>query len=106
MSNVPLLVDQASLSKGSSDMRDAIEQARAQLGKIRGEVSASSAFWSGSAATSFSSLMAEYDSKAGKLQTVLDNIANLVDKSAANHASNEEQQGRNMNSLMGVLTGN
>lgn len=103
--NSPLHVDQSSLAKGSSDMRDAIEQARAQLNKIRGEVAASSAFWSGSAASSFGTLMADYDSKAGKLQTVLDNIADLVDKSSSNHLANEEQQGRNMNNLMGVLSG-
>ena len=106
MSNTPLLVDQTSLTKGSSDMRDAIEQARGQLSKIRGEVAASSAFWSGSAAGAFTTLMADYDTKAGKLQSVLDNIAGLVDKSSANHASNEEQQGRNMNNLMGILQGN
>lgn len=106
MSNVPLLVDHASLSKGSSDMRDSVEQARGKLAQIRGEVSSSQAFWSGSAAARFAMLMADYDSKAGKLQTALDNIAALVDKSASNHAMNEETQGRAMNSLSGVLAGN
>ncbi|HZE39127.1 MAG TPA: WXG100 family type VII secretion target [Stackebrandtia sp.] len=106
MPNVPILVDHASLSTGSSNMRDAVEQARAQLSKIRGEVSASQAFWSGSAALSFGNLMTEYDTKSGKLQNALDTIANLVDKSAANHSSNEDLQSRSMNNLMGVLSGN
>ncbi|HIW63049.1 MAG TPA: WXG100 family type VII secretion target [Candidatus Stackebrandtia excrementipullorum] len=106
MSVVPLHVDQASLAKGTADMRDSIEQVRAQLSKIRGEVSASQAFWSGSAAASFGTLMVEYDNKANKLQGVLDTIALLVDKSSANHVNNEESQGRNMNNLMGMLTGN
>ncbi|TWJ12486.1 WXG100 family type VII secretion target [Stackebrandtia albiflava] len=102
---MPLHVDQASLAKGTADMRDSIEQVRSQLSKIRGEVAASSAFWSGSAAASFGTLMTEYDTKANKLQGVLDTIALLVDKSSANHVNNEEMQGRNMNSLMGMLTG-
>ena len=106
MSVVPLYVDQASLAKGTSDMRDSIEQVRSQLSKIRGEVSASQAIWSGSAATAFGTLMVEYDNKANKLQGVLDTIALLVDKASANHVNNEEAQGRNMNNLLGMLSGN
>ena len=95
----------SSLAKGSSDMRAAIELVRAQLGKLRGEVSSSAAFWGGSAAGAFTVLMGEFDGKANKLQMILDTIANLVDKSAANHQQNEEEQKSNANNLLGILHG-
>lgn len=105
MSNMPIEVDHASLSKASSDMRDSIEQVQGQLSKIRGQVSASSAFWTGNAANAFGGLMEEYNRKANRLQEVLQTIAGLVDKSADNHMQNEDLQNRTMNSMMSVLHG-
>lgn len=105
MAEVNILVDHASLAKGSADMRDAIERVKGQLAKLRGDVSASQAFWGGSAAGAFTVLMGEFDGKANKLQAVLDTIANLVDKSSANHQANEEEQKHNANSLLSVLHG-
>ena len=105
MPELNIFVDHGSLAKGSSDMRDAIEQVKGQLSKLRGEVSASSAFWGGSAATAFTVLMGEFDTKANKLQGILETIAQLVDKSALNHQTNEDDQRQNANSLLGVLHG-
>ncbi|CAM3194155.1 WXG100 family type VII secretion target [Stackebrandtia soli] len=105
MSNMPLHVDHASLAKGSSDMREAIEATRAKLANVRSEVAASTAFWAGSAAGSFGGVMQEYDRKAQKLQEVLNTISDLVQKTNTNHQVNEEEQQRNMNSLMSALMG-
>lgn len=85
-------VDHATLHTAASDTRATRTEVEGDLRKLWGVVDDLAIAWQGQASTGFQNLMQRWNDDVSKLLTAMDNIADLLDKTATTHQVNDEQQ--------------
>jgi WXG100 family type VII secretion target len=88
----PFSVDHGTVRTAASDVRSTRSEVDGELNKLRGVVDDLAAAWKGQAGGTFQQLMTRWDEDNKKLLTAMDDIANLLDKSANTHQTNDDQQ--------------
>ena len=95
-------LDHETLLAAAQDVRATREEANGDLKRLANAVSELSGAWQGQAATRFQELMERWNGDVSKLMGAMGDIADLLDKSGSQHASNEEEQAQMFNSLSGL----
>jgi WXG100 family type VII secretion target len=103
MSGSPFRVDQATLHTAASDVRSTRTEVDGQLKTLKGAVDELAVAWKGQASSGFQQLMMRWGDDATKLLQAMDNIADLLDKSANTHQANDEQQSEMLNRFHSAL---
>jgi WXG100 family type VII secretion target len=85
-------VDHATLHTAANDTRATRTEVEGDLRKLWGVVDDLAMAWKGQASTGFQTLMERWNGDVSKLLTAMDNIADLLDKTATTHQVNDEQQ--------------
>jgi WXG100 family type VII secretion target len=98
-----LQVDQATLHQVARDIRAARTEINGHLGTVRGAAEALGAAWQGQAAAAFTNLMLRWDSDAKQLAAAMDNIADLMDRSATQHELSDDESMRMLNRVDGSV---
>lgn len=98
-------VDQATLHAAANDVRSTRADVDGDLSRLRGVVDQLAAAWSGQAAVSFQTLMQRWNQDTAKLLAALDNIADLLDRSGAQHQATDEAQQQAMGRIQSALNG-
>ncbi|GAA2676658.1 MULTISPECIES: WXG100 family type VII secretion target [Actinoplanes] len=88
----PFEVDHATLHSAANDVRTTRSEVDGELKKLLGVVDDLAIAWQGQASSGFQSLMQRWNEDTTKLQTALDDIANLLDKSGTAHQVTDEEQ--------------
>jgi WXG100 family type VII secretion target len=81
----------------AKDVRATHDTVNGKLSDLRGAIDDLVAAWKGDASAGFVKVMHRWDQDTGKLLRALNDIADLLDKSANTHQANEEQQTAMMN---------
>jgi WXG100 family type VII secretion target len=97
----PFVVDAATLNKAAGDVKSTRGDVDGDLKKLLDVVDDLAIAWQGRASTGFQQLMSRWNTDTNQLLTALDNIADLLTKSAAVHQANEEQQQSMFNNKFG-----
>jgi|SRR5690242_18345545 WXG100 family type VII secretion target len=98
-----LQVDQATLHQVARDIRTAKDDISAHLGTVRGAAEILGSAWTGQAASAFTNLMLRWDGDAKQLAAAMDDIANLLDKSANSHEMNDADSMNMLNRIDGSV---
>lgn len=98
-----LQVDQATLHQVARDIRSAKDDISAHLGTVRGAAEILGSAWTGQAASAFTNLMLRWDGDAKQLAAAMDDIANLLDKSADSHEMNDADSMNMLNRIDGSV---
>ena len=98
-----LQVDQATLHQVARDIRTAKDDISAHLGTVRGAAEILGSAWTGQAASAFANLMLRWDGDAKQLAAAMDDIANLLDKSANSHEMNDADSMNMLNRIDGSV---
>jgi WXG100 family type VII secretion target len=98
-----LEVDHATLHQVANDIRSANTDVNKHLGTVRGAAEVLGGAWTGQAATAFTNLMLRWDDDAKKLAAAMDDIANLLDKSANSHEFNDAESMRVLRGMDGSV---
>ncbi|WP_018351001.1 WXG100 family type VII secretion target [Longispora albida] len=101
----PIRVGHDTLHASAGEVRSARSEVDGLLGKIKGVVVGDlGPAWKGQAAGAFQKLMEQWDIEAKDLLKALSDIADLLDKSGTKHQVNDEEQGQQMNKILGALS--
>lgn len=103
MSGSPFRIDQATLHTAANDVRSTRAEVDGQLKTLHGEVDNLAVAWKGQAGAGFQQLMVRWNEDVAKLLQAMDNIADLLDKTANTHQANDEQQNQMLNKFQSVL---
>lgn len=88
----PFSVDYASVQAAAQDVRSARGEVDGDLKALATVVSELQSAWQGDASRAYQGVMARWNNDASKLLQALDQIADLLDKSASQHQVNEQEQ--------------
>lgn len=92
------------LKKGADAVREAKTGIDSQIGNVRGQIEQLSGYWTGSAATAFTSLMQRWNEETAKLNNVLVNLEDSLRATERDEAATEEQHQsviKNLGSMLG-----
>jgi WXG100 family type VII secretion target len=89
---MPFEVDHSTLHTAANDVRTTRTEVDGELKKLWGVVDDLAIAWKGQASGGFQNLMQRWNDDVKTLETAMDDIANLLDKSATQHQANDEQQ--------------
>lgn len=81
----------------AKDVRATHDTVNGKLSDLRGAIDDLVAAWKGDASAGFVKVMHRWDQDTAKLLRALNDISDLLDKSANTHQANEEQQAAMMN---------
>jgi WXG100 family type VII secretion target len=85
-------IDDATLHAAAKDCRSAVENVTGEATKVRNARDSVAARWRGGASNTFQSVIDAWLGDANKLMEAMNGIAELLDKTATTHRTNEEQQ--------------
>jgi WXG100 family type VII secretion target len=94
-----LEVDQATLHQAARDIRSANADVNTHLGTVRGAAEILGSAWTGQAATAFTNLMIRWDADAKQLAAAMNDIADLLDKSAHSHSMTDDESMNMLNRM-------
>lgn len=98
-------VDHATLKTAANDVRNARSEIDGELKKLWGAIDDLAVAWQGQASTGFQGIMERWRTDVTKLETAMDDIANLLDKEATTHQANDEQQQQMLDKFHSALNG-
>jgi WXG100 family type VII secretion target len=101
----PFSVDHVTLHTAAKDVRNIRTEVDGELAKLRSTVEELAGAWQGRAAAGFQQVITRWDGDVKKLLQAMDQIAELLDKSANTHAANDEQQEQMLNKFHSALNG-
>jgi 6 kDa early secretory antigenic target len=96
-------IDAATLHAAAKDVRSSHDAVNIKLGNLRGEIDDLVAAWKGNASAGFVQVMRRWDQDVSGLLRSMNNIADLLDKSANTHTANEEEQANMFNKYGSTL---
>jgi WXG100 family type VII secretion target len=96
-------LDAATLHKAASDVRSTREEVNGDLGRLRDAVDDLAIAWLGDAGTKFQELMQRWNDDVTKLLTAMDDIGNMLDRSANQHEANDQEQAQMVNKYTSSL---
>jgi ESAT-6 family protein len=99
----PFEVDHATLHTAAKDVRDTRTQVDGELKKLLSVVDDLAVAWQGQASGGFQRLMIRWNEDTVKLQTALDNIADLLDQSGTAHQATDDEQNQMLNKFQSAL---
>ena len=99
----PFEVDHATLHTAASDVRTTRTEVDGELKKLLNVVDDLAVAWQGQASGGFQRLMTRWNEDTLKLQTALDNIADLLDQSGTAHQATDEEQQQMLDKFQSAL---
>jgi WXG100 family type VII secretion target len=96
-------LDAATLHKAASDVRSTRSEVDGDLARLWNTVDDLAMAWAGEASTKFQDLMTRWRESTDKLLTAMDNIGDMLDKSATQHEVNDQEQAQMMNKYTSSL---
>jgi WXG100 family type VII secretion target len=96
-------VDHITLHTAAKDVRHIRTEVDGELSKLWNTVDELAVAWQGGASRGFQQVMQRWNDDVKKLLTAMDDIANLLDKSADTHQTNDEAQQQMLNKFHSAL---
>jgi ESAT-6 family protein len=98
-------VNAATLHQAAKDVRTTRTEVDGELKTLLGVVDDLAVAWEGQASAGFQRLMLRWNDDVTKLLHAMDEIADLLDKSATQHTANDEQQQQALDRIQQALNG-
>jgi ESAT-6 family protein len=98
-------VNAATLHQAAKDVRTTRTEVDGELKTLLGVVDDLAVAWEGQASAGFQRLMLRWNDDVTKLLHAMDEIADLLDKSATQHTVNDEQQQQALDRIQQALNG-
>ena len=98
-------VNAATLHQAAKDVRTTRTEVDGELKTLLGVVDDLAVAWEGQASAGFQRLMLRWSDDVSKLLHAMDEIADLLDKSATQHTVNDEQQQQALDRIQQALNG-
>lgn len=86
-----ILVNFATISQASQDVRSTANNVRRQLDELEAGVKKIAASWEGSAQEAYRAKQTEWDQRAASMQQTLEAIAKALDSAAQNYQATESK---------------
>lgn len=86
-----ILVNFATISQASQDVRSTANNVRRQLDELEAGVKKIAASWEGQAQEAYRAKQAEWDQRASSMQQTLEAIAKALDSAAQNYQATESK---------------
>ena|SRR5256885_8281501 len=99
----PFQVDHVTLHTAAKDVRNIRAEVDGELVKLWNTVDELAVAWQGRASAGFQQVMTRWDGDVKKLLHAMDQIADLLDKSANTHQANDDQQEQLLNKFHAAL---
>ena len=99
----PFQVDHVTLHTAAKDVRHIRTEVDGELGKLWNTVDDLAIAWQGGASQGFQRVMDRWNSDVKRLLLAMDQIAELLDKSADSHQANDEHQQQMLNKFHSAL---
>lgn len=96
-----VVTDVAAMHAASGHVRDVNQQMTQTIAQLRADAEGIGAGWQGTAAAAFQSLMARYDESSRRLQNVLAEIADNIDKNGKGYDAREQENLSGLNHASG-----
>ena len=104
MANV-ISAEEGALKRGAQAVSTAKAGIDRESKKVRGEIDQLRSFWTGSAATAFTSLMGSWDEKARNLNEVLVTLESALGSTERTQAATEEEHASTISGLGSMMSG-
>ena len=85
-------IELATLHSAANDCRSAVENVTSEATKVRNTRDAVAATWQGAASRTFGAVIDAWLAESNKLMEAMNNIADLLDRTANIQRTNEEEQ--------------
>jgi WXG100 family type VII secretion target len=99
----PFQVDHITLHTAAKDVRNIRTEVDGELAKLGNTVDELASAWQGGASRGFQQVMDRWNTDVKKLLQAMDEIANLLDKSADTHQANDDAQQQMLNKFHSAL---
>jgi WXG100 family type VII secretion target len=96
-------MDDASVHQAANDCRSAVDSVNDEIRKVRAAREQVATQWQGQASNAFQGVMDAWMVEAGKLMEAMTGIAQLLDKTADTHRTNEEEQNSMFNKFNSAI---
>ncbi|RLP82039.1 WXG100 family type VII secretion target [Mycetocola lacteus] len=97
--------EEGALRRGAQAVNTAKSGIDQQVKKVRGEIEQLRGFWTGAAATSFTTMMNRWDEEARNLNNVLVTLENALAGTERDQAATEEQHQQTISGLGAMMAG-
>lgn len=97
--------EEGALRRGAQAVNEAKGGIDQQVRKVRGEIEVLRGYWSGAAATSFTSLMTRWDAEASKLNEVLVTLEAALSGTERDQAATEQDHQSTISGLGSMMSG-
>lgn len=103
--NDKISAEEGALKRGAEAVNTAKEGIDREVKKVRGEIEQVRSFWTGSASTTYQSLMSQWDHKTSQLNAVLLTLEEALTGTERDQAATEDQHKTAISGLTSMMNG-
>ena len=95
--------EEGALQRGAQAVADAKSAIDQKVAFVRGEIETVGGMWTGPAATKFTQMMSEWDTKTKKLNAVLDTLETSLKGTAQDQAATDDEHQQTISGLSSMM---
>lgn len=98
-----IAAQEGALASGANAVAETKSGIARQVQMVQGEIEQAGSYWSGSAATSYTQMMQQWNKQTTKLNNILNNLEDALRGTASDQAADEEQHQQAVSSIASMM---